>query len=84
MSKIFFLALAAIVFCALYLVGRLARRVLAWGNNEPGPKERVSFYLVVFGLMGAFAGWLAYDPYLTILQCQAAGQPLVTCAFFPH
>jgi amino acid transporter len=74
----------AIAFCLLYLVGRMCRAVLAWGNRDPEPRERVGFYLVIAAAFGATAGWLAYEPFVTIQQCRAAGEPVISCALFSH
>lgn len=84
MLQIIFAIIGAFIFCSLYLVGRFFRAVLAWGNRDPGPKERVGFYLIIFGAMGAFAGWLAYQPFVAVQQCRAAGQPIISCALLPH
>lgn len=84
MLKIGLILLGAAAFCLLYIAGRLARTVIAWGNNEPGPKERIGFYLAIAAMAGAFAGWLAYEPYLTIDACKAAGEPILACALQLH
>ena len=84
MSQVTFAILGALAFCTLYLIGRTIRSVIAWGNRDPGPKERVGFYLVLAVVMGATAGWLAYEPIAAARQCQAAGQPVIPCAFLQH
>ena len=84
MYQVLFAILGAGAFCALYLVGRMARTVLAWGNRDPGPRERVVFYLAVFAIAGAVAGWLAYQPFAVAQQCRATGQPVIPCTFFPR
>lgn len=84
MSQITFAILGAALFCGLYLAGRAARSGFAWANRNAGPRERVGFYLVVFGVVGAFAGWLAYEPAAVARQCHTEGKPVISCTFFPH
>jgi len=84
MSQIIFAILGAIAFGGLYIIGRMARAILAWGNREPGPRERVGFYLAIFATAGAVAGWLAYQPFAAAQQCRAADQPVIQCTFFPR
>lgn len=83
MSQPIFGILGAALFCSLYLVGRAARSAYAWANRNDGPRERVGVYLVVFGVMGAFAGWLVYEPAAAARQCHIEGKPVVSCTFFP-
>lgn len=84
MSQITFAVVGAIAFCTLYVVGRTIRSVIAWGNRDPGPKERFGFYIVLAVVMGTTAGWLAYEPVAAARQCQAAGQPVIPCMFSQH
>jgi len=84
MSQIIFAILGAIAFCTLHLIGRTIRTIIAWGNRDPVPKERIGFYLALFVVMGAATGWLAHEPLTTVLQCQAAGRPIISCTFSQH
>ena len=79
MSQVFFAVLGAIAFCTLYIIGRTIRSIIAWINRAPGPKERIGFYLAIFAVMGACAGWFAYKPFVMAQQCQAGGQPVIPC-----
>lgn len=83
MSQITFAILGAPVFCSVYLAGRAVRHVFAPVARNGVPRERIRLYLVVFGMMGAFAGWLAYEPVAAVRQCYVEGKPVIACAFFP-
>lgn len=83
MLQFVFAIVGAAAFCVLYIVGRMARTILAAADGNPGPRERVGPYLLFAACFGAVAGWLAFEPYMIVEACQAAGEHVITCALFP-
>lgn len=81
MLQVIFAVVGAVAFCMMYVAGRLLRALFAWGNRDEGPRERIGFYLLIFAVMGACAGWFAYEPFVIAQQCRAAGQPVIQCTF---
>lgn len=77
--EIVYAALGAVAVCIFYLVARQVRTVFAWGMGREQPKERLGFMLTISAVLGATAGWLAYEPVQTVLACQQAGEPLFAC-----
>ena len=78
-SNILFAAVGGIAFGLMYLLGRRARAIIAWSQREPGPKERVEFYLPLFCAIGLVVGWMLYSPYVVIQQCHADAKPVLSC-----
>ncbi|ELI6431872.1 hypothetical protein RRM65_001610 [Aeromonas salmonicida subsp. salmonicida] len=74
---------AAILLPVLYLVARQLRRFGAWVQRNEGPRERTGAMVVILAALG-FAGGSFAQPLLEKGQeCQAQGQPVVQCMFFP-
>jgi hypothetical protein len=73
----------AILLPVLYLLARQLRRFGAWVQRNEGPKERADAMVVILAVLGFACGSFA-QPLLHMGQeCQAQGQPVVQCVFFP-
>jgi hypothetical protein len=68
----------------LYLVYRQLRRVVAWMDNNPPPKERAGAYVVVLALLGLLAGSVLQWTWDATAPCRANGGALVACALKFH
>jgi len=74
---------AAILLPVLYLIVRQLRRLGSWVQRNEGPRERASAMVVILAVLG-FAGGSFAQPLLDKGQeCQAQGQSVVQCVFFP-
>ncbi|MFT0533609.1 hypothetical protein ACMHYJ_12390 [Castellaniella hirudinis] len=81
----FAVGLVSVVFAValpvVYLFSFQARRLGAWSKRQDGPKDRVWFFLLLFVIVGFCFGSFAQPLWDTGVECQAAGQPLVSCVF---
>lgn len=74
---------AAILFPSAYIVVRQLRRFGAWVQRGDGPKERAGAMVVILALFGLGVGSFAQPLWDQGVSCQAQGQPVVSCVFFP-
>lgn len=73
----------AILLPVIYIIGRQIRRFTAWVERGNSPKERVGAMIVIFTIVGFVIGSLAQPLWDKSKACQAEGQPVMTCVFFP-
>ncbi len=71
--------IGALITVALYLASYGIRTFIAWTQREPGPKERVGFFILLAAAVGLIAGGLSHEPVEMILACQQTADPLVAC-----
>lgn len=71
------------LFPALYFVGFQVRRLGAWSKREEGPKDRIGFFLLVAAIFGFGVGSFAQPLWNKADECKLAGQPVLSCIFFP-
>ncbi|MES9993757.1 MAG: hypothetical protein ABW098_17545 [Candidatus Thiodiazotropha sp.] len=74
---------AAIIFPLIYFFGLQFRRIGAWSKREDGPKERVSFFLVVATVIGFGLGSFAQPLVDKASECSAANKPVLSCVMLP-
>jgi hypothetical protein len=76
--------LLAIAFPAGWFLWFQFRRVAAWSKREPGPKDRVGFFVVLLTVLGFAVGSFAQPVWDRGVECWAAGQPIGACLIAPH
>jgi hypothetical protein len=74
---------SAIVFPLLYLVGYLLNCGEAWMRRAQPPRDRVIAFLVLAAVVGFVAGIYAQPPWDRGVACNAAGESVLACVFFP-
>lgn len=73
----------AVFFPALYLLVRQGRRLVAWIQRDPVPKERWEAMIVILGLLGFIGGCGVQHLVDQTAPCRAYGQAVIRC-LIPH
>ncbi|WP_322996685.1 hypothetical protein [Castellaniella sp.] len=63
--------------------GFQVRRLGAWSKRQDGPKDRVWFFLLMLAIVGFGFGSFVQPLWDTGIECQVAGQSLVSCVLSP-